>query len=134
MLELNQIYNSGGFSEYLTSDGWNVVEFSQFFVLVIYIIMNIYLDNNAETRNAVMAILSLIVVLQLFIKILYFIRLFDDLGFLVQMVNQTIQDVAPFTTYMFLYIIFFAMCQKVLRIEYDSDDYTNLEPSIIILL
>lgn len=71
-----------------------------------------------------------------FFKILYFIRIYESYGFLVQMVGETFGQVGPFTIFFIAWIIFFSVCYQIVRIEIDSGDeeYLNLPPAFQYLL
>mmetsp|Transcript_3352 Transcript_3352/g.5063 ORF Transcript_3352/g.5063 Transcript_3352/m.5063 type:complete len:244 (-) Transcript_3352:104-835(-) len=55
------------------------------------------------------------------IKTLYFIRIYEQFGFLVQMVLLTFIDVVPFTTFMVVWIVYFAMTFMIVRWQIEPD-------------
>ena len=59
-------------------------------------------------------ILTLILVALGFTKILYFIRIFEDFGLLVQVIGETIVEIIPFAVYYIIWILFFAVMFLVL--------------------
>ena len=59
-------------------------------------------------------ILTLILVVLGFTKILYFIRIFEDFGLLVQVIGETILAIIPFAVYYIIWILFFAVMFLVL--------------------
>ena len=52
---------------------------------------------------------------------MYFVRIYEEYGFLVQMVILTIQDLTSFLHALLLSIFFFALCFSVLEIDTDDD-------------
>ena len=63
-----------------------------------------------------------------FFKVLFFIRIYADYGFLVQMVGMTIVQVIPFTLFFIMWITFFTVCYQTLKVEISSadEDYPNV--------
>ena len=121
-LELIQLKYLG--REYLTSDVWNFIEFMQFPIYLIYILVNV--SHTQGLINMYEILFGMILITAGFFKILYFIRIYDDYGFLVQMVGETVKKVIPFTTFFLLWIAFFAVCFRVLRVEIDDEDYPDM--------
>jgi hypothetical protein len=69
-----------------------------------------------------------------FIKILFFMRIFEDYGFLVQMVLLTLVELIPFFGLFVIATIFFAMCLFVIQVDIDSELAAVDAPRIIVLL
>lgn len=85
--------------------------------------------NDAE-ESIVQIILMIVLIFQIFIKILFFMKVFDDYGFLVQMIQISILDAAPFMSFFFLWVLFFTVEFKLLQWEVDDEEYSQL-PSIL---
>lgn len=62
-----------------------------------------------------------------FIKVLFFVRIFQEYGFLVQMIILTLIDLIPFLLGFTVSLIFFALCFCVLEtgIEEEIQDVTG---------
>lgn len=58
----------------------------------------------------------------MFVKILFFMKVYDDYGFLVQMVLQSCIDAMPFLGFFFLWVLFFTVEAKLLNWEISEDD------------
>ena len=71
-------------------------------------------------------ILMVILILQVFMKLLFFMKVFADYGFLVQMIGLSILDLGPFLAFFSLWVLFFTIEFKVLQWEYEDKDYANL--------
>lgn len=69
--------------------------------------------------------INVIVVLQNFVKLLSFIRLSEEFGFLVTMISVTLVDLAAFLMYFLLWNIVFMLGYFVFRIELDENDLTR---------
>lgn len=56
-----------------------------------------------------------------FVKILFFIRIYNDYGFLVEMVVNTISELVPFLYAFLISIFFFAILFSVLDTDIDKN-------------
>ena len=56
-----------------------------------------------------------------FIKLLFFIRIFESYGFLVQMIFYCISDLIPFIIAWLTFLIIFSICFIVLKMEIDEE-------------
>ena len=59
---------------------------------------------------------------------MFFVRVFDQYGFMVQMVGLTLIDVAPFISFILMFMIYFALVNMILNLKMDADGeiYTQL--------
>ena len=71
-------------------------------------------------------IMMLILIIGGFAKILYFLRIFDDYGFIVEMVGETIVQLIPFSSYFIMWILLFTVLFQTLQVEIPPDSYPNL--------
>ena len=69
-------------------------------------------NNNEE--NIFQMILMVILIMQVFMKILFFMKVFADYGFLVQMIGLSILDLGPFLAFFGLWVLFFTIEFKIL--------------------
>ena len=76
-----------------------------------------------EREGVSQIILIMVLVMQSFLKILFFMKIFEDYGFLVQMIFLSIMDLGPFLAFFSLWVLFFVIEFKVLKMEYEPDDY-----------
>lgn len=118
-----------GIIEYAKEGFWNFVETSQFFVfMALYILraVDTFSDSNRDGVDVIVLQLYLMVVG--FVKILFFIRIYEEYGFLVQMVGNTVIQLIPFLVFFIMWILFFAILYWILKVEIDSGDeeYLNL--------
>lgn len=67
-----------------------------------------------------------ILIVQVFMKLLFFMKVFADYGFLVQMIGLSILDLGPFLAFFALWVLFFTIEFKVLQWEYDESEYASL--------
>lgn len=70
-------------------------------------------------------ILQIYIVFVGFMKFLFFIRIYDQMGFLVQMVGNTMIQLIPFIAFFFLWVLFFATLQGILQVGV-GEDYDGL--------
>ena len=70
----------------------------------------------------------LILIVGGFAKILYFLRLFNDYGFIVEMVGETMKQLIPFSLYFIMWILLFTVLFQTLQVEIPDDTYPNLTP------
>ena len=95
---------------YLTESIWNAADFTQFFVYIIYQIIKINHGFESEEKHFYVILLQLILVVFGFLKILFFIRIYESYGFLVQMVGLTMIQLVPFTLFFLMWIALFSVC------------------------
>ena len=96
--------------------GWNLVDFSQFWAFVAYC-----QNFPASEPELLKKQIEFLLIVLAFMKILFFIRIFDDYSFLVQMIILTIIDLIPFTASFVLSLWFFSLCFIVLGTEPDEE-------------
>jgi len=68
----------------------------------------------------------MVLIILAFMKILFFMKIFSDYGFLVQMVFLSFLDMGPFMAFFSLWLLFFTIEFKVLGFEFDDSEYANL--------
>lgn len=73
-----------------------------------------------------MVILKTLLVCLALNKIMYFLRIFDEYGFLVKMIGLTFSDMIPFSTFFFINVVFFMMLSQVLRLGLDDIAYPDI--------
>jgi len=59
-------------------------------------------------------------------KLLFFMKISPAYGFLVQMIYLSMLDIAPFLALYALGVLFFAIENQVLRLEYAEDEYNGV--------
>ena len=103
--------------KYLTS-GWNLIDSGQ---LVVFGILY-YMRYMGEDRNVLyFPELKLVNIILTFLKLLFFVRIFEAYGFLVQMIILCLQDLVPFFICYLLFLNFFTMCFIVLQCDIDGE-------------
>lgn len=98
--------------------GWNIVDFLNILLFTIVYILDHFIENEPPLY---MYILTLMNVSLAFIKLLFFIRLFEDFGFLVQLLISCLKELIPFFILYIIFLLFFAMCFEVLRVDVDGE-------------
>jgi len=67
-------------------------------------------------------------------KIMFFLRVFEDMGKLVMLLGKCLFDMQPFLLFFFMLLAFFTVFFRILRVEFDAKDYPGLPSSAIIVL
>ena len=105
--------------------GWNLVDFSQFWLYLFFYYVK-FADSQTSVDDFLPHIHCSIIVLA-FIKVLFFVRIFQEYGFLVQMIILTLGDLVPFQLGFTVSLVFFALCFCVLGtgIEEEIEEVTG---------
>ena len=93
-------------------DPWNAFDFTQFFLFLLLMLFDnhqFFSDDHFYIQNFMMVLLQLILIFEAFVKIQFFIRIYEQFGFLVQMIILTVIEVLPFTVYLMLWVGLFAL-------------------------
>ena len=80
------------------------------------------------------AIMGQVVLLLSLLKILFFLRKFENFGALVQMLLTTMTGLVNFMAFLFLSILFFAISISMLNATFSDSDYPGLNSFIVILI
>jgi hypothetical protein len=65
--------------------------------------------------------LKLVNIILTSLKFMYYIRIFEDFGFLVQMIILCMKDLVPFFMTYLLFLNFFSMCFIVMNCDIDGE-------------
>ena len=65
-----------------------------------------------------------VLTIESFLKIMSFVRVFEQYGFLVKMITATFSDVNNFMVFFFMFVTFFALVQIILKTEVDEENTT----------
>lgn len=68
-----------------------------------------------------------VLVIQMFVKMLFFMKVYENYGFLVQMVGQSCIDAMPFLGFFSLWVLFFTVEGKLLNWELGEDEESYKE-------
>lgn len=64
---------------------------------------------------------KLVLIILAFMKLLFFVRIFEDYGFLVQMILLCVFDLIPFIVSYLIFLFIFTLCFVVLKMEIDPE-------------
>lgn len=103
---------------------WNFIDLSQIFVFAVMVQqkwpelheLTDEQEDHGDLEKISFILLKAVVVIQGFICILYYIRVFEDVGFMVKMVRETIYDLIPFSIFYFLWCLFFTTLYIVMEV------------------
>ena len=100
--------------EYL-KDVWNWVDITGFITFWMLCYINLVLNENTPLKEFEV-FLSLFVVLQMFLKFNYFLRVYDKFGLLVTLITTCMKDIVPFTIYFIFWETTFVLLYTVVGI------------------
>ena len=64
---------------------------------------------------------KMLLILLAFLKLLFFVRIFEEYGFLVQMIRLCVLDLIPFIMSYMIFLMVFTVCFVVLKMEIDPE-------------
>ena len=115
LVEIIQIQEQG--AQYFR--GWNICDFSQFIIFIIIFAFNQF---GIEDDFVIMPELRIILVILSLIKLLFFLRVFEEYGFLVQIIMVCCVDLIPFITFYMIFLFMFSISFVVLNMEIDAEN------------
>jgi hypothetical protein len=59
------------------------------------------------------------------VKLMFYVRMFEDFGNLITLVATCIEDMIPFIIFMVFFFVFFAIMFEVLGAEFDKDEFAD---------
>lgn len=131
MSELIQMRSTGKNLRIYFGDCWN---FNDFFCLPVYLAALITAWSWAGAEDpvagrAAIQVLYMVVICQTFVKLLFLMRIFEPVSFMLLLVPKIIGDLGPFFVFTFLANVLFAALFMVLEVEL-SNEYTLLFPPL----
>jgi len=102
--------------------GWNMIDFLQ---LVVFGILFILRFEGLDHQMLYFAQFKLLNIILAIFKLMFFIRIFEAYGFLVQMVVYCVQDLIPFLVCYMTFLLVFAICYTVLQLDIDPEVAEN---------
>lgn len=81
-------------------------------------------------------VMVMLIIIQAFLNIMFFLKIFSEYGFLVKMVFKSIVDVGGFLSFFIMWLIFFSLQYANLNVEFGDDDgdYSSVPPWVVIVL
>ena len=76
---------------------------------------------NKDHSMVYMPELKMLLILLAFLKLLFFVRIFEEYGFLVQMIRLCVLDLIPFIMSYMIFLMVFTVCFVVLKMEIDPE-------------
>jgi hypothetical protein len=99
-------------------NGWNIIDFSLFMV---FLSLEYFKFIGMDDTMPYMPETKLILIILAFLKLLFFVRIFEDYGFLVQMILLCVLDLIPFIISYIIFLFIFTICFVVLKMEIDEE-------------
>lgn len=112
-----------GLIRYFTSDFWNIIDLSLILVYISYFVLSFLYD----PKEYVIVSLQCSVLLLFGIKFNYYLRIFEEFGFLVQMIVTVFRDIKNFIIYFCMLLAFMAI--QISLILTDVDGYDGIGAS-----
>ncbi|CDW79314.1 wd-40 repeat protein [Stylonychia lemnae] len=103
------------------NDGWNYFDFSHIIAFTTFCI----LDFTNESQDNLILIKILVIVLS-FMKLFFFLRIYDGFSFLVQMMAGVFKDLKYFLLFFIIFILQFGMIFLVLFKAQQIDEYNGV--------
>ncbi|CDW89455.1 wd-40 repeat protein [Stylonychia lemnae] len=116
--EINQIRVQK--RDYL-KDGWNYFDFSHIIAFVVYCILD-FTNENQEN----LILIKIVVIVLSFMKLFFFLRIYDGFSFLVQMMAGVFKDLQYFLIFFIIFILQFGMIFLVLFKAQQIDEYNGV--------
>ncbi|CDW78074.1 wd-40 repeat protein [Stylonychia lemnae] len=117
MHEIKQAQLKDGYLKEL----WNLFDFSLIFV---YVFMN-FIEFLTDYQNILIVLQILIVVLS-FIKVNFFLRIYDNFSFLVTMISSVFADIKYFFGFFIIFIVQFGLILSILFQDQWIEEYDNI--------
>ncbi len=94
-----------GFIDYFKADFWNLFDFLQFFTYYSYLVVSFFYDSTAYVNKCLLCALLFIFM----VKVNYYLRIFEEFGFLVQMFITVFRELGFFLLYFGVLLSMFAV-------------------------
>ena len=115
MIEMIQMWLQG-FGYFM---GWNLVDFALF---TIFGVLQYYYSLGLDHVLVYIPEIKLLLILLAFMKLLFFVRIFEEYGFLVQIIMSCCIDLIPFITFYMIALFMFSIIFVVLNMEIDVEN------------
>lgn len=98
--------------------GWNITDFMCIILFCTFFIANAFKCDHITKYNSISKLLLNVL---MFIKLLFYIRIFERFGFLIEMIHATVFDLIPFISCFITFLCFFSFSFICLNSEIDPD-------------
>lgn len=98
--------------------GWNLIDFSQ---IMVFIILSVLRYRGLDNKLLYYSQIKLLNILLAFFKLLFFVRIFNEYGYLVQLIIYCVKDLIPFLTSYITLLFVFTICYIVVKLEVDPE-------------
>ncbi|CDW87224.1 wd-40 repeat protein [Stylonychia lemnae] len=103
------------------NDGWNFFDFSLITAFTAFCIFDFISDNQDN-----LILIKILVIVLTFMKLFFFLRIFDGFSFLVQMMGGVFKDLKYFLIFFIIFILQFGMIFLVLFKAKQVDEYNGV--------
>ncbi|CDW83425.1 wd-40 repeat protein [Stylonychia lemnae] len=102
-------------------DGWNYFDFSHILAFASFFIMDLICENQDN-----LILIKILVIILSFMKLFFFLRIYDGFSFLVQMMAGVFKDLKYFLIFFLIFILQFGMIFLVLFKAQQIDEYNGV--------
>ena len=149
-IEILQMQHRG--AEYF-SDGWNKLDCSLFVLFVIYFIIRmadptmeiVPITGPVVTKDGTVPdispwvmlmwiVMNTLLLLNTCMKLMFFLRVYESFGMLVQLILQVLQDIFNFSLFFFSWLLLFSLLYRVNGTTVPAGDYPDVNSYIYYML
>jgi hypothetical protein len=107
------------------TDMWNIVDTSQFVFFSLLYIMKMWNQFNSDTLFEIM--LQGILLFQCFYKVMYFIRIYESIAFILSILTNIVHESIPFVLFLMTILIGFVKINAIFHVGYDDPTNGQIE-------
>lgn len=107
------------------TDMWNIVDTSQFVFFSLLYIMKMWNQFNSDTLFEIM--LQGILLFQCFYKVMYFIRIYESIAFILSILTNIVHESIPFVMFLMTILIGFVKINAIFHVGYDDPTNGQIE-------
>lgn len=91
-------------------------------------------EASTDEKTVAETFMLLAIVITAFMKLLYFFKIFEEFGSLIQLVLRCVQDIGGFSGFFVAFVLFFSILFNIVGMEFDRGDYSDLEILTVMVL
>lgn len=114
-------------------DHWNQLDIAVI-LMNIYYFANKYVVQEEKSSEIANTVLDLAVFVLSFLKLMYFLRIFENFGHLIQMLQNCLIDISVFMVFLLSWILVYTLALDILNSSFDDGDYSNLNAFLASLI
>jgi hypothetical protein len=92
-----------------------------FLMFMVFYFSNDYNEKKEDLMPGYMSEYKLIIIILAFFKVMFFMRVFERFGFMVQMILSCLTDLVPFIVYFITFLLMYSLCFTSLNVLTDDE-------------